>query len=211
MRFPADDIWKVRLGEQTRLSIPYERKPCPFTVDGCYVLERIVDVAERSECGRCEGSGRRKDGKRCKGCGGFGTRVRYVTRTERVEGEERLRVLTVEKVRAERVTDAQALQEGYESADEWRDVFFCNHGECEWVWTLTFELTNDVIQHLARQHGLQDPPQYVSTPSRALEDADSPTAAHYRSWSEKAEAEARRQAEIRRLEKRLEALKKKAA
>ena len=210
MRFPADDIWKVRSGEQTRLTIPHERKPCPFKEAGYYVLEREVDVAETRPCLVCAETGKRKDGSRCKRCGGFGKRVHYLTRVERVDGDERLQVLTREKVRPEELTDAQALEEGWESAAEWRDAFFATHGEVEWVWTITFELTTQVPQYMARQHGIVDAPQYVSTPERAIDDADAPTAGEYRAWAETAEAKARANREARRLEDRARALQEKA-
>lgn len=211
MRFPADDIWKVRLGEKTRLTIPYERKPSPFKEAGYYVLEREVDVVDRRPCMVCNESGRRKDGRPCKRCGGFGQRAHYTTRVERVEGDERIQVHAIAKLRPEDITDEQALQEGWESAEEWRDAFFATFGECAWVWTYTFELTKQLPQYMALQHGIVDPAQYVSTPARALDEADAPTADEYREWAEQAESDLRRQREIRRLEQRRKAIDDKIA
>jgi hypothetical protein len=210
VRFPADDIWKVRLGEQTRLTIPYERRLCPFRVAGYYVLERDVDVVDRRPCGICRETGRLKDGRRCKRCGGFGQRAHYMTRIERVEGDERIQVLTITKIRPQYVTDAQALEEGWESADDWRDAFYATYGECEWAWTITFELTTQVPQFMATQHGQIDPGQYVQSPARAIDDAPAPTADEYRGWSEQAEADLRREREARRLEQRAAQLREKA-
>lgn len=206
MRFPAEDIWKVRLGEQTRLTIPYERKPCPFKVAGFYVLEREFDVVRRVKCQRCGETGYRKDGKPCFICGGHGERVYYERRAERLEGEERAHVASVEKIHPADISDDQALEEGWESADEWRDVFFATYGECEWVWTITFALSKQVPQYMATQQGTVDPPQYVTTPERALDDSDAPTGDEYRAWSETAEAQLRRQRELRRLEERRRSL-----
>jgi hypothetical protein len=219
MRFPADDIWKVRLGEQTRLSIPYERKPCPFKAGGYYVLERTLDVREVVPCEKCE-TGYTKRGKPCALCGGHRQRIVYKTRVERVEGEERVEVLDVAKVSAESFTDLWALEEGWESAEEWRDAFFATHGEHERIWTLRFQLTSSAPQFMAVQHGRVDPPQYVSSPSKreAIDDADAPTATEYRNWAEKADAEYRRRRELDRLESRrrsldeqIDQLKRKAA
>lgn len=215
MRFPADEIHLVRMGEKTRLTIPCELspaggyKPCPFKEAGYYVLEREVDVVTRTPCEVCKRRGYRKDGKPCKRCFGHGERVYYTTRVERVEGEERLQVLTRVKLRPQDITDDQALEEGWESADEWRDAFFATHGDCEWVWALTFELTKQVPQYMALQHGIVDPQQYVTTPDRALDDVDSPTGEQYREWAEHSETEQRRQREIRRLEDRRAALDEK--
>jgi hypothetical protein len=202
MRFLADDIWKVQAGEKTRLTIPYDRKPSPFKDAGFYVLERDVDVVTRKTCGVCEGSGERKDAQRCKRCGGTGERVYYSTRTERVPTEDQVHVLSVTKVRAAEFSDDQALEEGWESAEEWRDAFFCDYGECEWVWTYTFELTAQVPQYLAVQNGQEHPEQYVKHPGRALDDADSPTGEEYRHWAEQADDQRKRRREIERLEER---------
>lgn len=217
MRFHQDDVWKVRSGEQTRLTIPYERKPCPFKEAGYYVIEREVDVVERKVCGVCKGTGQTKKGAHRR-CGGTGEIVVYTTRVERVEGPERLQVITREKLRPEALTDAQALEEGWESAEEWRDAFFATYGEVDYVWSVTFELTTQVPQYMARQHGIASPPQYVTTPERAIDDADAPTADEYRAWSEQSEAKARAQRELRRLEQRraslddkIEQLRRKAA
>lgn len=202
MRFPADDIWKVQAGEKTRLTIPYERRPSPFKEAGFYVLEREVDVVTRKQCRVCDGSGERKDGQPCKRCGGGGERVYYTTRTERVPTEEQVHILSVAKVRVEEITDDQALEEGWESAEEWRDAFFCDYGECEWVWTYTFEITAQVPQYLAIQNGQSHPEQYVKHPNRALDDADAPTAEEYRKYAEVADDQRKRRREVERLEER---------
>lgn len=213
MRFPADDIHKVRAGEKTRLTIPPERnedgggyKRAPFKVANYYRIEKLVDVGEQKNCGRCKRRGRLLNGDICEKCMGRGTYVTYTTRVERIEGSERVQVHSVTKLRPHDMTDEMALEEGWESADEWRDVFFCDFGEVDWCWTVTFELTDQVPQYMANQHGIMHPPQYVSTPERALDDADAPTADEYRAWSEKSEEDARRQREIKRLEDRRRAL-----
>jgi hypothetical protein len=205
VRFAADDIWKVRLGEKTRLTLPYENRPAPFKEAGYYVLERDVDKVRRSPCKVCT-DGKTQRGNDCKRCGGYGERVYYTTRTERVEGEERIQVHSVQKVHPLDITDDQALEEGWESAEEWRDAFFATHGESEWVWTYTFELTKQVPQYMALQHGIVNPEQYVSTPDRAIEVADAPTADQYRGWAEQAESQRKRDREIERLEDRRRAL-----
>lgn len=217
MRFPADEIHLVRLGEKTRLTIPYEGR-CPFKVGHYYVLEREVDVSEIRPCKVCAQTGRRKNGEPCQKCGGHGNRVHYATKVERVATDERILVLHTAKV--DSLSDAQALEEGWESAEEWRDAFFATHGDAERAWTLKFELTTDVPQFLARQNGLLHPPQYVATadPDRAVDDGEAPSAESYRQWSEAAEAEQRKQREINRLEQRrtdladkIDQLKRKAA
>ena len=209
MKFPADDIWKVRLGEKTRLSLPYDGTPCPFSEAGYYVIERVVDVSEERQCGRCKGTGKTRRGQ-CIPCGGHGTRIIYSSRVERVEGEERVQVLSVTRLPVEAVTDEQALEEGWESADEWRDAFYADHGDAAFVWSIAFELQHQP-QYLAIQQGQVDPQQYVSTPNRALDDAEAPSADEYRAWAENAESDLRRQREIKRLEARRDALEDKIA
>jgi hypothetical protein len=202
MRFLADDIWKVRAGEKTRLTIPYDRKPSPFKEAGFYVLERDVEVVTRKQCRVCDGSRRAQGRAAVQALLGAGERVYYTTRTERVPTEEQVHVLSVTKVRAEDISDDQALEEGWESAEEWRDAFFCDYGECEWVWTYTFELTAQVPQYLAVQNGQEHPEQYVKHPGRALDDADAPTGEEYRQWAEQADDQRKRRREIERLEER---------
>jgi hypothetical protein len=108
----------------------------------------------------------------------------------------------VAKVRAEDISDDQALEEGWESAEEWRDAFFCDYGESEWVWTYTFELTAQVPQYLAIQGGQEHPEQYVKHPGRSLDDADAPTGEEYRRYAEIADDQRKRRREIERLEER---------
>lgn len=209
MRFPADDIWKVRLGERTRITIPYERRPAPWQEGNFYVLEREMDISEEKPCGRCGGTGQAKKGT-CVPCGGHGTRVVYSTKAERVEGEERVQILSRSKLAVSDIRDDQALEEGYESADEFRDAFFATYGECDLCWTFTFELTKQVPQYMAIQQGQVDPQQYVTTPARALDDADAPSGEQYREWAAKAEAEVRRQREAKRLRERARKLNEQA-
>lgn len=193
------------MGERTRLTIPYERRPAPWSEGGYYVLEREIDVSEVLSCGRCKGTGQLKKGF-CRPCGGHGSRVVYSTKAERVEGEERIQVLSRAKVRISDISDAQALEEGYESAEEFRDVFFATYGECDLGWTFTFELTKQVPQYLAIQQGQVDPEQYTTSPARALDDADAPSGEEYRKWAAKADAEVRRQREAKRLRERAQTL-----
>lgn len=199
----------MRLGEQTRLTLPYEGK-APFKVGSDYRLQRELDTPREQTCGVCDGTGHRKDLEPCKRCAGHGTRIYYERRVEAVEGPERILVLNRQKLRPSDITDEMALEEGWESADEWRDAFFATYGEAEFVWTFKFEVTTDIAQFPAQQNGLLHPPQYVKSPTRAIDDCEAPTAAEYWVWAEKAEAEQRRQREAQRLRDRAQELLNKA-
>lgn len=144
MRFPADELHDIRRGEKTLLHLPYTGRACRYRAGQLYQLERVADVPEQVTHQDCGGNG-------CAKCDvGQITVYRRVTNAlagEYVEvlGEPRRKAI-------ERVSDDDALREGYESADEWREVFECDHGDFAEVWRIEFAYSTDAPRMLAN-HG----------------------------------------------------------
>jgi hypothetical protein len=156
MRFPADDLHDIRRGEKTLVHLPHTGGPCRFREGRIYKLQRVMDVPELLEHTECAGVG-------CESCDeGRVTVYRRVSRP--LEGEYVLVAAKPRRQRVEGVTDADALREGFESVDEWRDVFECDHGDYAEVWRIEFTYTTDV-PHLLAKHG-----DYTQTDFDALPD-----------------------------------------
>lgn len=144
MRFPADELHDIRRGEKTLVHLPYTGRSCRYRAGALYQLERVADVPEKYRHALCNGDS-------CEHCeDGWVTVYRRVTSAVPDEFVE----ITAEprRVRVDAVTDDDALREGYESAEEWRDVFECDHGECAEVWRIEFSYSIDAPRMLAH-HG----------------------------------------------------------
>ena len=158
MRFPADDLHDIRRGEKTLVHLPHTGGPCRFRAGRIYKLQRVADVPELVEHSACAGEG-------CEHCDqGQVTIYRRVTRP--LDGEYALVTAQPRRRRVDAVTDAEAAREGYESADEWRDVFECDHGDYAEVWAIEFTYTTDAARFLAR-HG-----DYTYSEHDAIDDAE---------------------------------------
>lgn len=144
MRFPADDLHNIRRGEKTLVHLPYTGRSCRFRAGQMYQLERVTDVPERVVHGDCDGVG-------CAHCDeGFVTIYRRVSAS--LEGEFIEIAADPRRVRTDAVSDADALREGFESAEEWLDVFEADHGDYPEVWQIEFAYSVDAPRMLAH-HG----------------------------------------------------------
>lgn len=142
MRFPAEDLHDIRRGEKTLVHLPYTGSACRFREGRIYKLTRVSDVPEPLTHAACGGAG-------CEQCDeGQVTVYRRVARP--LEGEYVLIVGKPHRQGIDAVSDADVLREGFESAEEWLDVFQCDHGDYGEVWRVQFIYTTDVPRLLAK-------------------------------------------------------------
>lgn len=155
MRFRSHELGDLRRGELTLRFLPFERKPLHLkpagssrTATGLYSVERVQDVPERRTHKKCEGRG-------CARCD-HGQITDYMVKCATLEGEL-VRVLSVNRLALAAVSDDDALQAGFESAEEWRDVFACDHGDWSEVWRVEFEYVPDVPRMLQARPSSRKP------------------------------------------------------
>lgn len=181
MRFRSEFIGQIRRGEKTQTRRPYKGTRCSYQAGHFYVIERVETV--REEFKDAEGQ----------------TRIRY--EDVRASLDEHIEVLAVHKQALGDLSEEDAEAEGFPDRESFLDYYEAEYGSqdpASFVWVIEFRLAGDVPMFLARQQGQADPPQYVSSPARAIDDAERVDPAYLSRWAERAHEQAEQQRELRR-------------
>lgn len=156
MRFRAEFIGAIRRGEKTQARRPYTGRDPRFYAGQYRVIERTWD--ERVV--------------------GADDTVSYQPQRQTLDGEYVL-IEHVARQRLETLTAHDAAAEGFPTREAFFELWDALYGgELEgWVWVLIFRYATDAPSFLARQQGLIDPPQYVQSQERAIDDLEAPNMA----------------------------------
>lgn len=158
MRMAADRIHRVRRGEITATVRRRTRRHCTYRVGAKRAIQKVEDV-RRVEYDQIHA----RTGEPC---------VYYDPKVETLR--ERIEITAVRPSLLDELRPEEIAASGFPDPDDMLDYFRAELG-CgprALVWVIRFAMVSDESRFMANQQGTADPPQYVASTARAMDDAE---------------------------------------